>query len=140
MYEIGSHGGVHATRTIEWQNGVVVTIDQTLLPHKEVFIKLRTAKQMAAAIQTMKIRGAPLIGAATAYGLALTAFHSRAKTRKELMEQLRESAEILRKTRPTAVNLFWAASRILQKANETSGSVENVKKAVVDEANVNKVV
>ena len=90
---------------------------------------------MAEAIKTMKIRGAPLIGAATAYGLALTAFHSRAKTRKELMEQLNESAEILKRTRPTAVNLFWAANRILQKANETSGSIENVKKAVVDEAN-----
>jgi methylthioribose-1-phosphate isomerase len=126
---------VKPTRTIEWQNGVVVTIDQTLLPHKEVFIKLRTSKQMAEAIKTMKIRGAPLIGAATAYGLALTAFHSRAKTRKELMEQLNESAEILKKTRPTAVNLFWAANRILQKANETSGSVENVKQDVVDEAN-----
>jgi methylthioribose-1-phosphate isomerase len=90
---------------------------------------------MAEAIQTMKIRGAPLIGAATAYGIALTAFHSRAKTRKELLEQLRESAEIIEKTRPTAVNLFWAADRILRKAEETSGSVENVKKAVVDEAN-----
>jgi methylthioribose-1-phosphate isomerase len=90
---------------------------------------------MAEAIKTMKIRGAPLIGAATAYGLALTAFHSRVKTRKELLEQLRESAEIIKKTRPTAVNLFWAADRILKKARETSGSVKDMVNAVVDEAN-----
>jgi methylthioribose-1-phosphate isomerase len=125
---------VKATRTIEWQNGVVVTIDQTQLPHKEILLKLRSSKQMAEAIKTMKIRGAPLIGAATAYGIALTAFHSKAKTRSELMKQLKDSAELLKKTRPTAVNLFWAADRILQKANETSGSVKNVKNAVVDEA------
>jgi len=126
---------VKPTRTIEWQNGVVVTLDQTLLPHKEVFIKLRTSKQMAEAIQTMKIRGAPLIGAATAYGLALTAFHSRAKTRQELLKQLKDSAELLKKTRPTAVNLFWAADRILKKAGESSGSVARVSESVVDEAN-----
>jgi methylthioribose-1-phosphate isomerase len=90
---------------------------------------------MAEAIKTMQIRGAPLIGAATAYGLALTAFHSKAKNKTELKKQLEESAEILKKTRPTAVNLFWAADRVLKKANETSDSVDDMVKAVVEEAN-----
>jgi methylthioribose-1-phosphate isomerase len=91
---------------------------------------------MAEAIKTMKIRGAPLIGAATAYGLALTAFHSKANNRRELTKQLKDSAELLKKTRPTAVNLFWAADRVLKRARDTSGSVGNVVKAVVDEANL----
>jgi methylthioribose-1-phosphate isomerase len=122
-------------RTIEWQNGTVFTVDQTKLPNEEVTLKLRTSQQVANAIKTMQIRGAPLIGAATAYGLALTAFHSKAKNKAELMKQLAESAVLLKKTRPTAVNLFWAADRVLKKANEKSGSVEKLVNAVVEEAN-----
>jgi methylthioribose-1-phosphate isomerase len=122
------------TRTIEWRNGVVTTIDQTKLPHKVVFLKLRTCQQVASAIQTMKIRGAPLIGAAAAYGLALTAFHSRARNRAELIRHIKDSAELLKKTRPTGVNLFWAVDRVLEKTRRTSGSVDQVVRVVVDEA------
>jgi methylthioribose-1-phosphate isomerase len=121
-------------RTIKWRNGVVTTIDQTRLPHKVVFLKLRTCQQVASAIQTMKIRGAPLIGAAAAYGLALTVFHSRAKNRTELIRQIKDSAELLKKTRPTGANLFWAVDRVLEKARRTSGSVDHVVKVVVEEA------
>jgi len=122
------------TRTIEWRNGVVTTIDQTRLPHKVVFSKLRTCQQVASAIQTMKIRGAPLIGAAAAYGLALTAFHSMARNKTELIRQIKDSAELLKKTRPTGANLFWAVDRVLEKARRTSGSVAQVVKVVVEEA------
>ena len=72
---------------------------------------------------------------AAAYALALTAYHSKAKTREELIKEIEESARLLRKTRPTGVNLFWAVDRILQKAHETTGTVEVVAKAVVEEAN-----
>lgn len=89
---------------------------------------------MASAIQTMKIRGAPLIGAAAAYGLALTASNSRARNRTELIRQIRDSAELLKKTRPTGVNLFWAVNRVLEKAGRTSGSVNQVVRVVVEEA------
>jgi len=82
----------------------------------------------------MKIRGAPLIGAAAAYGLALTAFHSRARNRAELLEQIRDSAELLKKTRPTGANLFWAVNRVLEKARRTSGSVNQVVRVAVEEA------
>jgi len=113
---------------------VVTTIDQTKLPHKLVFIKLRTCQQVASAVKTMKIRGAPLIGAAAAYGLALTASHSKAKNRTELISQIKDSAELLKKTRPTGVNLFWAVNRVIEKASRTSGSEDQVVRAVVEEA------
>jgi len=82
----------------------------------------------------MKIRGAPLIGAAAAYGLALTAYHSKTRNRAELIGQIKNSAELLKKTRPTGVNLFWAVERVLKKAHRTLGSVDAVAKAVVEEA------
>jgi len=122
------------TRTIEWHNGVVTTIDQTKLPNKLVFLKLRTCQQVASAIQTMKIRGAPLIGTAAAYGLALTASRSRAGNRTELLSQINNSASLLKKTRPTGVNLFWAVGRVLEKARRTTGSLDHIVKVVVEEA------
>jgi len=121
-------------RTIEWKDSVVVTVDQTKLPNELVFLKMQKCSDVASAIENMKLRGAPLIGVAAAYGLALTAFHSKAKKREDLMKEIEESAEILRKTRPTAVNLFWAISRIMKKARETLGSKEALARAVVAEA------
>lgn len=121
-------------RTIEWKNGVVVTIDQTLLPDEEVWIEMRSCDEVAKAIKEMKIRGAPLIGAAAAYGLALTAYHSNAKNRSDFLRELKESVEILRKTRPTAINLFWALNRILIKVVNGGEDVEALKNIVIDEA------
>jgi len=121
-------------RTIEWRDGVVITIDQTKLPTREVYIELKTCEDMAYAIKEMKVRGAPLIGVAAAMGLALTAFRSKARSRRELMEELEASAELLRKTRPTAVNLFWSIDRVLKRAYEVEGGVDEVKRLVVEEA------
>jgi methylthioribose-1-phosphate isomerase len=121
-------------RTIEWKDGVVVTIDQTVLPRKEVWIELGTCQQVASALKEMKIRGAPLIGVAAAYGMALTAHHSKAQKREDFMRELEAAAETLRNTRPTAVNLFWAVERILKTARKTKGEVKNLKKMVVAEA------
>jgi len=121
-------------RTIEWKDGTVVIIDQTKLPNETVWVKIADYKAMASAIKDMKLRGAPLIGVAAAYGLALTAFHSKAKTREELQKELEESTEVLRKTRPTAVNLFWAIDRVMKKARDTAGSKEALAEAVVTEA------
>jgi len=96
---------------------------------------MRECRQVASAIRDMKIRGAPLIGVAAAYALSLTTYHSKAKTKKELIEEIEESARLLKKTRPTAVNLFWAVDRIMLKARETTGTANTVAKAVVEEAN-----
>ncbi|PVX25591.1 MAG: S-methyl-5-thioribose-1-phosphate isomerase [Candidatus Bathyarchaeum sp.] len=121
-------------RTIEWKDGTVVLIDQTKLPNETVWVKIVDYNVMASAIKTMKLRGAPLIGVAAAYGLALTAFHSKAKTREELLTELESSAAVLRKTRPTAVNLFWAIDRVMKKAQETAGTKQVLADAVVAEA------
>jgi methylthioribose-1-phosphate isomerase len=121
-------------RTIEWKDGVVVTIDQTALPLKEVWVELKTCQQVASALKEMKIRGAPLIGVAAAYGVALAAYHSKAQNKEDLVRELEDAAETIKRTRPTAVNLFWAADRILKKARETMGGVEDTKEVVVEEA------
>jgi len=121
-------------RTIEWRDGVVVTIDQTVLPIKEEWIELRSCMEVASAIKEMKMRGAPLIGVAAAFGMALSAYHSKAETREELLRELEECAEILRKTRPTAVNLFWAINRIMNKARKIQGSLEDLKRSIISEA------
>ena len=121
-------------RTIEWKDGTVTLIDQTKLPNETVWVKIADYKAMASAIKEMKLRGAPLIGVAAAYGLALTAFHSKAETREQLLKELEESAAVLRKTRPTAVNLFWAIDRVMKKAQKTAGTKEALAEAVVAEA------
>lgn len=123
-------------RTIEWKNGTVILIDQTKLPNEIVWVKILDYINMASAIKEMKLRGAPLIGVAAAFGLALTAFHSKSKKRVDLLKELEKSAEVLRQTRPTAVNLFWAIDRIMKKAYETSGIKEELVKAVVNEAKI----
>ncbi len=121
-------------RTIRWKNGVVITVDQTKLPNKTIFLKMKKCSEVASAIREMKMRGAPLIGVAATYGLALTAYHSKAEKREELMKEIKESAEVLRKSRPTAVNLFWAIDRVLKRAKGSFGDTKALAKAVVDEA------
>ena len=122
-------------RTIEWRNGTVVTIDQTKLPSEEVFITIKSPEEMAEAIKTMKIRGAPLLGAAAAYALALAACNSKAANKEELLRDLESSAEIIRRTRPTAVNLFWALDRILKKTKASKTDWKGLVAFVVEEAN-----
>jgi methylthioribose-1-phosphate isomerase len=114
---------------------VVITIDQNKLPSKVVFLKMTECHQVVSAIRSMKIRGAPLLGVAAAYALVLTAYRSTAKTKKEMTKEIEESANLLKQTRPTAVNLFWAVNRIMWKARETTGTTKNVAEAVIEEAN-----
>jgi methylthioribose-1-phosphate isomerase len=121
-------------RTIEWRDGTVRTIDQSRLPWETAILEMKSCSDVAEAIKTMKIRGAPLLGVAAAFALALTAYHSKRKSRKELVQELEKAAEILRSTRPTGVNLFWAVDRILAKAREFSGSAEALAAFVVEEA------
>ena len=121
-------------RTIEWRDGAVVTIDQSRLPNETVFLEMKSCNEVAEAIKTMKIRGAPLLGAAAAFALALTAYHSKARSKEELIDELVSSAKVLRRTRPTAVNLFWAINRILEKAWSFPGNVKELMSLVVSEA------
>jgi methylthioribose-1-phosphate isomerase len=121
-------------RTIVWKDGVVITIDQTLLPDEEVWIEMRSCNEVAEAIKEMKIRGAPLIGVAAAYGLALTAYYSNAKSVSDFLKEIEMSANMLKKTRPTAVNLFWAVDRILKKAMNAEGDVGTLRNVIIEEA------
>jgi methylthioribose-1-phosphate isomerase len=121
--------------TIQWRSGTVQTIDQTKLPQEEVTIIMKNCQDVADAIKTMKIRGAPLLGAAAAFALALTANNVKTETRIQLMAHLEKAAEIIRATRPTAVNLFWALDRILAKARTAKGTAAEVAALVVEEAN-----
>ena len=121
-------------KTIEWKEGIVVTIDQTKLPTETIILKMTSCGEVAEAIKTMKIRGAPLLGAAAGYGLALAAYHSNAKTKGQLMKELIASSQALRRTRPTAINLFWALERVLEKARGAEGDVATTVSLVIDEA------
>ena len=121
-------------RTIEWRKGTVVTIDQSRLPHETVFLEMKNAVEVAEAIKTMKIRGAPLLGVAAAFALALAAYHSRAEGKSELIGELEKAAGILRGTRPTAVNLFWAIDRILKEVRGFSGNTKGLVLSVVEQA------
>lgn len=121
-------------RTITWQDGTVITIDQTKLPLETVTLKIKTVDQMAEAIKNLRVRGAPLLGACAAFGLALVAYKSKATCVSEMLAELEDAAAVLKSTRPTAVNLFWAIDRVLDKARGFSGDVENLKALVVAEA------
>ena len=103
-------------RSIEWVDGKVRMIDQRLLPAEFRLVEYGDYREVAQAIRTMVIRGAPAIGAAAAFGMALAAREARAQDRNGLLVDLRAAAQVLRAARPTAVNLSWAVARLLRRA------------------------
>jgi methylthioribose-1-phosphate isomerase len=119
--------------TVAWKDGSVIMIDQTKLPNKLVYFKCNDFNDVAYAIKNLVIRGAPAIGVAAAFGLALAATHSRAKTVSELMSDLDIAFKVLRATRPTAINLFWGLERVIEKA-KAEKTVDNIRKVILDEA------
>ncbi len=121
-------------RMIKWQNGTVITPDQTKLPLQEVTIEIKTVDQMAEAIKTLRVRGAPLLGAAAGFGVALAAYNSKAKDKAKLLAELETAGTVIKRQRPTAVNLFWGVDRVLTMARSFSGSTEELKAAVIVEA------
>ncbi|RLG46387.1 MAG: S-methyl-5-thioribose-1-phosphate isomerase [Thermoproteota archaeon] len=121
-------------RTVRYEPGRVILIDQRRLPDELTFLECSTVEDVARAIETMAVRGAPAIGVTAALGLALAAEVSGARDRESLLRDLREAAERLRRTRPTAVNLFWAIDRVMRAAESAEGGAEDVRRAVVEEA------
>lgn len=119
--------------TVAWENNSVVLIDQTKLPNKLAYVKCKSYQEVADAIKRLVVRGAPAIGVTAAFGLALAAQQSKAKTLPELMTDLETAFKVLRATRPTAVNLFWALERVMGKAKRGK-SLQEVKNLVLDEA------
>jgi methylthioribose-1-phosphate isomerase len=98
--------------TIDWQDDMVVMIDQRKLPSQELYVRCRTAQEVARAIRTMVIRGAPAIGVAAAMGLALGMRRSSAKGTRQCAVEFQKLCDMMAATRPTAVNLFWAIDRM----------------------------
>jgi methylthioribose-1-phosphate isomerase len=122
-------------RTIKWDDGIVKMIDQRRLPQEYVVVEFNDYQEVARAIKEMYIRGAPAIGAAAAFGLALAARQSRATNREGLLADLEKAAGVLRETRPTATNLFWAIERMLDRARRAEYTeVEKVVNALAAEA------
>jgi methylthioribose-1-phosphate isomerase len=122
-------------KTLEWTEAGVRFIDQTKLPTEEVYVTCKDYKEVANAIRTMIVRGAPAIGVAAAMGVAIGAQRSKATTLTELERQLDVVCNAIAETRPTAVNLFWAIRRMREKFDELrSLPVERIKTELVAEA------
>ena len=118
---------------IEWLGNKVRILDQTRLPREEVYLELGDYEEVAAAINQMRIRGAPAIGVAGAYGIALGALKIAADSRDEFLLRLKDVMKTLAATRPTARNLFAAIDRMQQIA-EAGRDMEQIKKGLVSEA------
>jgi methylthioribose-1-phosphate isomerase len=123
--------------TIEWKDDAVVMIDQRKLPAAEVYVSCRTANDVAKAIKTMVIRGAPAIGVAAAMGIALGMQRSRATGTKQFTTEFQKLCDMMAATRPTAVNLFWAIERMKRtfaEAAQRGSSVDELKDRLEVEA------
>lgn len=122
-------------RTVEWHAGKVRMIDQRQLPWELVLVDFDDYKEVARAITDMYIRGAPAIGGAAGFGMALAAFQSEAKDRAGLLKYLEEAAAHMKEARPTAVNLMWAVDRLMHVTTfEDLSSVDDVREAMLAEA------
>ena len=120
-------------RTIEWKNNEVIMIDQTKLPNELVYVKFTDYNDVAEAIRTLVVRGAPAIGVSGAFGMALAGLQSKAETKEELLSDLEKAQKILFMTRPTAVNLVWGLEQIMKVAKEND-SVDEIKESIIDKA------
>ncbi len=112
---------------VVWQGDRVQLIDQTRLPADYELKEISTAAEMATAIRTMIVRGAPAIGVAAAFGMVLGAREYKGSDRPGLLTHLEAVATELRRTRPTAVNLFWAIDRMLQAAQTETATLEELQ-------------
>jgi len=122
-------------QTLEWTDSGVRFIDQTKLPTEETYVTCKTHEQVADVIRNMVVRGAPAIGVAAAMGIALGMKNSKAATGAELKPQFDRICDVMGKTRPTAVNLFWAIRRMQDKFEYLRmRPVPQIKQALIEEA------
>jgi methylthioribose-1-phosphate isomerase len=122
-------------KTLEWTDAGVRFIDQTKLPTEETYVTCTTYEQVADAIRTMIVRGAPAIGVAAAMGVALGMRDSQAEDFAGLKRDFNHISEVLAATRPTAVNLFWGIRRMKDKLEQLSGQpIPRIKQELIAEA------
>jgi len=132
-------------KTVEWKDNSVIMIDQTKLPNSLEYVTYTDYNQVANAIRTLVVRGAPAIGVSGAFGLALAALQSNAKEKDHLIQDLKTAKKILFETRPTAVNLSWGLDKIM-KITEQCKTVSEIRDNVIakakemaeDDVNINK--
>jgi methylthioribose-1-phosphate isomerase len=120
-------------KAVEWVSGKVRLIDQTKLPQEELYLEFSDYRDVAEAIKMLRVRGAPAIGIAAAYGLALGANSIKTKSKREFLTKLRTISDELAGTRPTAVNLFWALKR-MNNTVKKGATVDEIKSMLVVEA------
>lgn len=124
-------------KTIEWKNGAVKMIEQTLLPETYKVITVKNTKDMWHAIKRLAVRGAPAIGIAAAYGTILGIQNSKAKNWTQFKKDLLKTTRYLATSRPTAVNLFWALDRMVACAEKNKEkNISDIKKILLKEANL----
>jgi methylthioribose-1-phosphate isomerase len=120
-------------KTVEWKDKSVVMIDQTKLPDELIFVTYTDYNDVANAIRTLVIRGAPAIGVAGAFGLALAALQSKATTKEDMIKDLEQAKKILFETRPTAVNLAWGLNKMMNVV-KNSQNINEIKESIVEAA------
>lgn len=121
-------------RPVWFESGRLTILDQTRLPNEEKYLVMESVEDVFDAIKKLKVRGAPAIGVAAAYGLVVAADRSSAGTLPELRRDIRKAAEYLNASRPTAVNLSWALKRQVGMLDRFEGTVEEAKEALLREA------
>ncbi len=119
-------------KSVEWKGKALWLIDQTLLPAELKVVSCHTYQEVAESIKNMKVRGAPAIGVAAAYGLALAAIDFAGTETGKMIEELSKAKEVLAQTRPTAVNLFWALERMERAWQEHRDKDVETLKAVLE--------
>ena len=124
---------VTGLRTVEWKNNKVIMSEQTKLPNELIFVEYGDFNQVANAIKTLIVRGAPAIGVSGAFGLGLAALQSKATSKEELLSNLEDARKILFATRPTAVNLGWGLEKIMNVA-KTGETVKQIRELVISTA------
>jgi methylthioribose-1-phosphate isomerase len=128
---MNTNSGISSSlKTVEWNKNKVRMIDQTKLPNELIFVEFDDYNQVADAIKTLVVRGAPAIGVSGAFGLALAALQSSANNKDELLSDLEKAKDVLFSTRPTAVNLGWGLDKIMNVA-KTGNSVEEIRNLVI---------
>ncbi|HEY6338598.1 MAG TPA: S-methyl-5-thioribose-1-phosphate isomerase [Candidatus Sulfotelmatobacter sp.] len=122
-------------QTLEWTDQGVRFLDQTKLPTEETYVTCNTHEQVADVIRNMVVRGAPAIGVAAAMGIALGVNNSKAESTADLKRDLDRICNVIGKTRPTAVNLFWAIRRMQEKFERALISpIPQIKRTLIEEA------
>ena len=120
-------------RTVEWKNNSVVMIDQTKLPNELVFVTYTDYNDVANAIRTLVVRGAPAIGVSGAFGMALAVLQSSSESLDGLLSDLEKAKKILFETRPTAINLSWGLEKIMEIAKQGK-TVSEIRDTVIAKA------